>query len=131
MAKERSGGNVRLLRVGENIRHALSDILSRDEVQDPELVGVPITVSEVQVSPDLRHAIVYVVPLGGERAPEVVQALNRAAAFLRGRLAGAVHLKYLPKLVFRLDETFAEADRVERILRSEKVRRDLEGGGEG
>lgn len=128
MAKHGGGRNVRLLRVGENLRHALSDILSREEVRDPELFGRSITVSEVDVSPDLRHATVFVVPLGGERAEAAATALNRHAGPIRAALGRKVEMKYLPRLRFAIDESFAEAERVEALLNSEKVRGDLDRG---
>lgn len=125
MVKAGRGDNVRLLRVGEAIRHALAAILARDELRDPELSGAAITVSAVEVSPDLRHAEVFVMPLLGRNSEAVIAALNRNAPRLRAGVARAVTLKYLPRLVFRGDDSFDEAERVETLLRSERVRRDL------
>ena len=119
------GPSIRLLRVGETLRHALSDILVREEVDDPDLAGVSVTVTEVRPSPDLRHATVFVQPLGGQQADDVVAALNRHAAFVRGHLGRQVRLKYLPALKFKLDESFGEADRIEKLLASDRVKRDL------
>lgn len=119
------GGSVRQLRVGENLRHAMADILSRDLVRDPVLAGVTITVSEVEVSPDLRNATVYVYPLLGKNQDEVVAALNRAVSFLRGRLATAVSLKYMPKLEFSIDPSFNEASKIDEILADPRVQRDI------
>lgn len=114
----------RQLRVGEEIRHALSAILVRAEFRDPELVGRVITVTEVRISPDLRNATAFVLPLEGEATP-MVEALNRAAAYLRGQLARAVQLRYLPSVHFVHDESFDEATRIDRIMHSPEVQRDL------
>lgn len=126
MKKHSKGaGNVRLLRVGETIRHALSDILSRDIVHDPVLHGVSITVTAADVSPDLRNAIIYVQTLGGKNNDEAVQALNKASGFLRGQLGKMVHIKYLPKLNFALDKSFDVAGRMNEVFADPKVRQDL------
>ncbi|WP_138378958.1 30S ribosome-binding factor RbfA [Luteithermobacter gelatinilyticus] len=122
---ERGGGH-RLLRVGENIRHALAGILSREDLQDPDLEGVSITVTEVRCSPDLRNATVYIMPLGGNGEQEVADALNRCSRFLRGQLSRQVRMKYLPRLKFIVDASFGEADHIERLLHSPKVAQDLE-----
>lgn len=121
----RAGGNVRLLRIGESVRHALADILNRDVIQDPDLAGVAVTVTEVQVSSSLRHATCYVVPLMGENQDAVIEALNRAGRFLRGQLGGMIQTKYLPELRFELDKSFDEAGRIADLLASPAVRRDL------
>jgi len=121
VSSKRATGNVRLLRVAETIRHALSEILGRAEITDPDLAGLSVT-----VSPDLRHADVYVVPLMDERAEAAVAALNRHAAGLQHALGSAIRLKYLPRLTFKHDTSFAEADRIETLLKSEAVRRDLD-----
>jgi ribosome-binding factor A len=118
----------RQLRVGEEIRHALAWILERDELRDPALQGHPVTVTEVLMSPDLRHARVFVMPLGGGDIAAMVAALGRASGFLRRRVGEAVRLKYLPALVFSEDESFAQADAIERLLRAPEVRRDLASG---
>jgi len=123
---KRANENVRLLRVGENIRHALAEILARDEIDDPELSARSITVSAVEVSPDLRHADVYVVPLMGEGSEATLAALNRHAGAFQKALGRTVRMKYLPRPTFKLDTSFAEADRIESLLRSERVRRDLD-----
>jgi len=122
----KASGSVRLLRVGETIRHALSDILSRDGIHDPDLYGVSITVTEADVSPDLRNAIIYVQPLGGENSDVIVSALNKASGFLRGQLGKLVHIKYLPKLTFALDKSFDVAGRMNEVFSDPKVRQDLE-----
>ena len=111
-------------RVNELLRHALAEMMLRDEIRDDDLKGVSITVTEVEVSPDLRNARVYVVPLGGDNQEAVLEALRRHARFLRGELARRVTLKYSPALSFELDTKFDTSDRVEALLRSEKVARD-------
>lgn len=108
------------------LRHALSTVLMRGDLREPALEGVSITVSEVRVSPDLRHAQVYVMPLGGHEADEVIDGLNRCAGHLRGQISGSVRLKYFPCLHFRIDETFDEADRIDALLRDPRVKRDLD-----
>lgn len=125
MQSRQGGQNHRLLRVGEMLRHALSSTLMRGDLRDPALEGVSVTVSEVRVSPDLRHAQAYVMPLGGQDAEGVIAALNRCAGHLRGEIAGAVRLKYLPRLHFHVDESFDEADRIEALLKDPRVTQDL------
>ena len=125
---KRANENVRLLRVGENLRHALAEILAREEVPEPALKGRSITVSAVEVSPDLRHADVYVLPLLGENSDAVLPALNRQAGAFQRALGRRIRLKYIPRPAFKLDPSFAEADRIESLLKSEKVRRDLDDG---
>lgn len=117
----------RQLRVGEVIRHAFAGILQRGAVHDPALDGLVVTVPEVRMSPDLKSATVYVMPLGGERASEVVAALERNKKFLRGEIAREVNLRFAPELRFRLDESFATGDRIDALLRSPEVKRDLGG----
>ena len=107
------------------LRKALSEILLREELSDPDLAGVSITVSEVRVSPDLRNATAYVLPLGGANEEAVLAALKRSQRFLRGELGRRVTLKYIPALSFETDASFAESERVESILRSPKVVQDL------
>ena len=119
------GPSQRQLRVGEMLRHALSDILREREIRDPDLEGVSVTVTQVKPSPDMRHATVFVQPLGGENADVIVEALNRHRSFLRGELGHSIELKFTPELRFMEDTSFAEAQRIERILHSEKVARDL------
>lgn len=123
--RHQEGPNVRLLRVGETIRHALSTILTRDTMQDPALSGVPVTVSEVRVSPNLRDATVFILPLGGDNQDEVVEALQGAAPYLRGQLGRAIRLKYMPQLHFDLDRSFDQASHVEDLLADPHVRQDL------
>jgi ribosome-binding factor A len=118
--------SVRQLRVGETVRHALADILARGNLDDDDLKGRHITVTEVKLSPDLRHATVYALPFGGDEGGAVIKALGRHARFLRGELSRRVDLKYMPDLTFRLDESFDEAERIAALLRSPTVSRDLE-----
>ena len=115
----------RMLRVGELIRHALAEILTRGHVTSPVLSGVSLTVTQVDVTPDLKLATAYIMPLGGAHAAEVEAELNRLAKPLRGELGHAVTLKYTPALRFRLDQTFDEADRIDSLLHSPRVQRDL------
>jgi ribosome-binding factor A len=119
------GFSQRQLRVGEVLRHALSDILRRAEIRDPDLAGVSVTVTEVKPSPDMRHATVFVEPLGGVNAGGIIAALNRHRGFLRGGLGHEIALKFTPELHFVEDTSFAEAERIARILHSEKVALDL------
>ena len=122
---EEKGVSQRRLRVGEELRHYLARILERGDLRDPELQGVSITVTEVRVSPDLRNATAYVMPLGGQNIETVVAALNRAGSFLRRQMAGAITMKFLPSLRFRADESFSEAEHIENLLRDPRVARDL------
>jgi ribosome-binding factor A len=119
------GGSQRQLRVGELVRHAIADMLTRGDVHDPVIEGHLITVPEVRMSPDLRLATVYVMPLGGRDAEPVVAALERHKKFLRGEIAHRINLKFAPDLRFRVDDRFAEAERIDRLLRSPEVKRDL------
>jgi ribosome-binding factor A len=121
-----SGPSQRQLRVGELIRHALAEMLSRGEIHDPTIEAHMITVPEVRMTADLRLATVYVMPLGGKNEKEVVAALERNKKFLRGEIAHRVNLKFAPDIRFRIDERFDEAARIEKILRTPEVRRDLE-----
>lgn len=118
----------RQLRVGEEIRHALSEIVAREPLRDPELFGLSLTITEVRPSPDLRAATVFVTPLGGADAERVVAALNRAAGFLRGRLGRTVRLKFVPTLRFEVDRSFDQASKVDALLRDPHVAQDLQGG---
>jgi len=119
------GGSQRQLRVGELIRHELADMLSRGEVHDPVIEAHMITVPEVRMSPDLRLATIYIMPLGGRDEEEVVEALDRNKKYVRGEIARRVNLKFAPEIRFRIDERFDEAERIEKLLRTPQVRRDL------
>src|SRR5262245_60065872 len=115
----------RQLRVGELVRHALAEMLTRGEVHDPVIEGHLITVPEVRMSADLRLATIYVMPLGGRDADEVVAALERNKRYLRGEIARHINLKFAPEIRFRIDERFDEAERIEKLLRTPAARRDL------
>ena len=116
----------RQLRVGELVRHALADMLTRGAVHDPVIQGHLITVPEVRMTADLRLATIYVVPLGGRDAEAVLAALERNKRFLRGEIARRINLKFAPDIRFRLDERFDEAERIEKLLRTPGVQRDLD-----
>ena len=116
----------RQLRAGELIRHALAEILARGEVHDPVIENHVITVPEVRMTPDLRLATIYVMPLAGRDADEVVAAFERNKRFLRGELAHRVSMKFAPEIRFRIDERFEEAERIAKLLRTPDVQRDLD-----
>ncbi len=125
----RSGGSAptqRQLRVGEELRHVLAAVLSRGELRDPALQDASITVTEVRVSPDLRNATAFVMPLGGAQAADMLPALRRAAPFLRGQVARAMDLRVVPQLDFTLDTSFDNAQRIDGLLRRPEVARDLD-----
>jgi len=119
------GPSQRQLRVGEMLRHALSEVLRETDIRDPELSQVSVTVTQVKPSPDMRYATVFVEPLGGKNAAGIVAALNRHKGFLRGEMGRRIELKFTPELRFVEDTSFAEAERIEKILHSERVARDL------
>jgi ribosome-binding factor A len=123
------GGSQRQLRVGELVRHAMADMLTRGDVHDPVIEGHLITVPEVRMTADLRLATIYIMPLGGRDANEVVAAFERHKKFLRGEIAHRINLKFAPDIRFRVDERFAEAERIDKLLHSPAVKRDL--GDEG
>lgn len=116
----------RQLRVGEEIRHALSSIFMRGELHEAELRGISITVSEVRISPDLKNATAYVMPLGGSNREEVMTALAELAPNLRSMVGSKLHLKFTPRLTFRLDNSFDEAHRIHALLSQPEVARDIE-----
>jgi ribosome-binding factor A len=122
------GPSQRQLRAGELVRHALVEVFREEELADPALAGVSVTVTEVRMSPDLKHAVCFVEPLGGTRAGEVTAALNRCARFLRGRLGRQIDLRFTPELKFVHDESFGEAERMERLFHDPRVAQDLEPG---
>ncbi len=124
------GGSQRQLRVGELVRHALAEMLTRGDVHDPVIEDHLITVPEVRMSPDLRLATIYVMPMGGRDADEVVAAFERNKKFLRAEIAHRINLKFAPDIRFRIDERFDEAERIDKLLRSPAVQRDLEDEGE-
>jgi ribosome-binding factor A len=120
------GGSQRQLRVGELVRHALADMLTRGDVHDPVIEGHLVTIPEVQVTADLRLATIYVMPMGGRDAEEVVAAFERNKKYLRTEIAHRINLKFAPDIRFRVDDRFAEAERIDRLLRSPEVKRDLD-----
>ncbi|WP_046143771.1 30S ribosome-binding factor RbfA [Devosia soli] len=125
------GPSQRMLRVGELVRHALADIFARGEIEDEALAGSVVTVPEVRMTPDLKIANAYVMPLGGVHAEEIVAALNRHQKFIRGRIAPRINMKYAPDVRFFVDDTFEEAGRIDALLRSDRVRRDLDDDEDG
>lgn len=118
--------SVRLLRVGEQVRHVLSDILARGDVHDEVLASHFVSVTEVRMSPDLRHATVFVKPFLGKDEEVVLKALRTNTAYLQSEVAKRVNLKYAAKLKFLIDESFDEGSRIDQLLRDPKVARDLE-----
>ena len=123
-----TGPTQRMLRVGELVRHALAGLFARGEIVDEALVDAVITVPEVRMSPDLKLASAYIMPLGGLRAAEIVDALNRHQRFVRGRIAPDLELKFAPEIRFFIDETFEEFGKIDALLRSDRVQRDLNPG---
>jgi len=120
------GRSVRLLRVGEQVRHTLSDVLMRGDVHDETLASHLISVTEVRMSPDLRHATVFVKPLLGQDEEVVIKALRTNTAYLQSEVARRVNLKYASKLKFLADESFDEGTHIDTLLRDPKVARDLD-----
>lgn len=119
------GPSQRQLRAGELIRHALVEIFQREDLRDPALSGVSLTVSEVRASPDLKQATAFVSPLGGGDEAAIVAALNKSAPYLRGLLGRRIDMKFTPALKFIADASFAEARRIDELLASPAVARDL------
>lgn len=122
---EGAGPSQRQLRAAELVRHALVEIVAREDLRDPDLQGASITIGEVRASPDLKHMTVFVTPLGGGDAAPLLAALKRATPFLRGQVAKAVRTKYAPDLVFRADTTIDAAARIEALFHAPEVQRDL------
>src|SRR5215203_281556 len=125
------GRSVRLLRVGEQVRHLLSELLQRGDVHDDVLQSHLVSVTEVRMSPDLRHALVFVKPLLGADEEEVLKALRTHTAFFQTRVAKAVTTRFVPKLKFRADESFDEGGKIDKLLRAPKVARDIRTGPKG
>jgi ribosome-binding factor A len=121
-----TGPSQRQLRVGELIRHALAEVFTREEMHEAVLSPEALTVSEVRMSPDLRLATVFVLPLGGKEVAQILAALEANRRYLRGVVARAVNLKFAPEVRFRADESFEQARRIDRLLASDKVRQDLD-----
>jgi len=124
-APERGAGQ-RRLRVGEELRHALAKIMSTGECRDPALLEASITITEVRMSPDLRNATVFVMPLAGANASEILTGLKRSVGFLKGRVAREVPLRNTPNLAFALDESFDRAEHISALLGRPDVARDLQ-----
>jgi len=122
-----TGGSQRQLRVGELIRHELADMFSRGDIHDPVIQSHLITVPEVRMSPDLRLATIYVMPLGGRDMEKVLEALERNKRYVRGEVGRRVNLKFAPEIRFRADDRFDEAERIQRLLQTPVVQRDLSG----
>jgi ribosome-binding factor A len=120
-----TGPSQRQLRVGETLRHALSEILLRGDIRDSDLAGVSVTITQILPSGDMRYATVFCEPLGGRNADRIIAALNRHKAYLRGEMGRLITLRFTPELRFVEDKSFAEAEKIETILKSDKVRRDL------
>lgn len=125
------GPSQRQLRVGEVLRHALSEILLRGDIRDPDLAGVSVTITQVIPSGDMRYATAFCEPLGGKNADTIVGALNRHKAYLRGEMGHTIALKFTPELRFVEDKSFAEAEKIETILKSERVQQDLKSRPDG
>ena len=122
------GRSVRLLRVGEQVRHVLSEILQRGDVHDDVLASHPVSITEVRMSPDLRHATVFVKPLLGQDEEAVLKALRTNTAYLQSQVARRVNTKYAAKLKFLADESFDEGTNIDKLLRSDHVAQDLDEG---
>ena len=120
-----TGPSQRQLRVGEMLRHALADVLRRGDMRDPDLAGVSVTITQVKPSGDMRHATVFCEPLGGKNAKTIVAALNRHKGYLRGEMGHLIALKFTPELRFLEDQSFTEAQKIEMLLKSPIVQRDL------
>src|SRR6266850_8142864 len=123
--REKRGPSQRQLRVGEELRHLLAELLERGEMRDPDLRSASITVTAVDVSPDLRTAIAFVMPLGGQDEPRLLAAMRRAAPWFRARVGERAGLRYAPEIRFEIDRTFDEADRIGNLLRRPDVARDI------
>ena len=124
------GPSQRQLRAGELVRHALVEILREEDLDDPALKGVSVTVTEARVSPDLRHATVFVEPLGGVHAGDVVAGLNRVSKFLRGRLGQSIAMRFTPDLKFLHDESFETAAYMDKLFSDPRVKADIEPDGD-
>jgi ribosome-binding factor A len=125
MSGKEKAPSQRMLRMGELVRHALAEIFSRGDVHDPVLETHVITIPEVSMTPDLRHATAYVMPLGGKDTRAVLDALNRNKKYMRGVIAKKLQAKFTPDLHFRIDERFDRAEKIDKLLRQPEVQRDL------
>lgn len=128
-SSDRNEPTQRQLRVGERIRHILAEVLRRGELYDPVLEGANlITVTSVDIGPDLKHANAYIMPLGGKNADEIVHALNRASGYFRTQIGNDLDLRYAPKISFRIDHSFEQMAHIDKLLRQDTVQRDLNRG---
>ncbi|MDP6689158.1 MAG: 30S ribosome-binding factor RbfA [Alphaproteobacteria bacterium] len=125
------GPSQRQLRAGELVRHAVAEVLTREEIHHEDLAGVAITVTEVALSPDLRQATCYIMPLGGKDTDKVLKALHRVGPWLGGQVARRVSLKFAPRLHFRIDGSFDNASHIDDLLRRDDVAPDLKAGPDG
>ena len=131
MSKPQGGSrSQRQNKVGELLRHAVAEVLARGELRDPDLKGVSVTVTQVSVSPDLRNATAWVMPLGGQDTEKVEAALNRCSRYVRGQISRMVQLRYAPHVRFSIDTSFDTADRIGALLRQPTVQKDLSAAGE-
>lgn len=130
MSGKEKAPSQRMLRMGELVRHALAEIFSRGDVHDPVLETHVITIPEVAMTPDLRHATAYVMPLGGKDERAVLDALNRNKKYMRGVVAKKINAKFAPDIHFRIDERFDRAGEIDRLLKQPEVQRDLKREGE-
>jgi ribosome-binding factor A len=128
--QKHSGPSQRLLRVGELVRHAVADILARGEIEEPALARQTVTIPSVKMSPDLKLATISVMPLGGKNIEKIIGALDRNKKALRALIAHRVNLKYAPEVRFVVDESFAAQARIDALLKSPEVARDLRNGDE-
>jgi ribosome-binding factor A len=124
-SKNETGPSQRMLRMSELVRHALAEMFARGDVHDPVLETHTITIPEVVMTPDLRHATAYVMPLGGKDKSKIIEALNKHKKFMRGVVAKKIEAKFVPELHFRLDERFDRAEKIDELLRRPEVARDL------
>jgi len=114
----------RQLRVGEQLRHILSEVLAEGNIHDPDVAGTSVTVTEVQPSPDMRNATAYVIPLGGENEKAIIAGLNRSAGFIQGEMGRQLSMKFTPRLTFKKDESFDYSSHIDELLRRNKSREE-------
>lgn len=114
----------RQLRVGEQLRHILSSVLAEDNIHDPDVTGISVTVTEVQPSPDMRNATVYVIPLGGKKETQIIAGLNRSAGFIQGEIGKQLSMKFTPRLIFKIDDSFEYGDHIDALIRRNQTESD-------
>jgi len=125
MGDRKKAPSQRQLRIGEELRHAISSVLARGDVRDPAVENTVVTVTEVRASPDLKHATVFVSPLGGGDGAELIEGLKRSSRYLRGQISKQVYLRNTPQIHFELDTTFDNAGHIDKLLHRPEVKRDL------